>query len=179
MREEKSPGAVILVDREDRQVGTIGKLEAHQQGLLHRAFSIFILNSKGEMLLQQRAAGKYHSGGLWTNACCSHQRPDAGVTPVQEAELRLQEEMGFTTPLRHLGTFTYHADFPNGLQEHELDHVFAGIYDGPVAPHPGEAQDFEWMDVADVEAALLREPERFTAWFAPAFQLFRSRWPGE
>src|SRR6186713_1579239 len=118
---------VILVSEHDDMVGIMDKMEAHKQGLLHRAFSVFIFNSKGEMLLQQRAFNKYHSGGLWTNACCGH--PSPGEQTVAAARRRLMEEMGFTTGLEELFDFTYQHAFENGLTEHEYDHVFAGTWD--------------------------------------------------
>src|SRR4051812_29579171 len=127
---------VILVNEADEQTGTIDKLEAHRQALLHRAFSVFIFKSNGEMLLQQRAENKYHSAGLWTNACCSHPAP--GEDTYDAALRRLQEELGFTTRLEELFSFTYRTDFENGLSEHEYDHVFAGIYDGRVQPDKEE-----------------------------------------
>ena len=118
---------MILVNERDEPLGSMEKMEAHRKGALHRAFSVFIFNSRGEMLLQQRALKKYHSGGLWTNACCSHPRP--GETNEAAALRRLREEMGFDTSLQQIFSFTYRASFNNGLTEHEYDHVFAGIYD--------------------------------------------------
>ena len=127
---------IILVNEEDVQVGTMEKMEVHERGLLHRAFSVFIFNKAGEMLLQQRALSKYHSGGLWTNACCSHPRP--GEKTEDAAARRLFEELGFGTELRFAFSFTYKAAFDNGLTEHEFDHVFVGHFDGPLRPDPKE-----------------------------------------
>lgn len=158
---------VILVNERDEPVGTMEKMEAHRKALLHRAFSIFIFNSRGEMLLQQRALNKYHSGGLWTNACCSHPAP--GESTEDAATRRLQEEMGFVTPLEKVFEFSYKATFENGLTENEYDHVFTGIYDGPVKPHPQEAKDFCFKSVDDIQTSLASHPDKYTAWFHIAF----------
>src|SRR5687767_9845264 len=131
---------VILVNENDEQLGVMDKMEAHHKGVLHRAFSIFIFNTKGEMLLQQRAEHKYHSGGLWTNACCSHPAP--GEETNDAAERRLQEEMGFSTSLVKVLDFTYRAEFDNGLVEHEFDHVYLGLYNGDIHPNPDEVQNY-------------------------------------
>ncbi|MEP6582787.1 MAG: isopentenyl-diphosphate Delta-isomerase [Ginsengibacter sp.] len=154
---------VILVNEDDEQIGTMEKMEAHLKGLLHRAFSIFIFNSKGEMLLQQRAAGKYHSGGLWTNTCCSH--PIPGEQVLSAAKRRLSEEMGFTTALFPAFKFTYKATFNNGLTEHEYDHVFTGLYDGDIAPNAGEVSDYCYKSIEDIESSLLTRPQKYTEWF--------------
>lgn len=156
-----------MVNEQDVQVGTMDKLEAHRQARLHRAFSIFIFNSNGEMLLQQRAAEKYHSGGLWTNACCSH--PSPGEDTEAAAMRRLQEEMGFTTPVTEIFNFTYKAAFDNGLVEHEFDHVYIGLYDGEVHPDADEVQDFCFRDLDEIRAQMEEQPEAFTAWFHIAF----------
>ncbi|MEK7619489.1 MAG: isopentenyl-diphosphate Delta-isomerase, partial [Patescibacteria group bacterium] len=124
----------ILVDETDHEIGTEEKMATHERGLLHRAFSVFVFNASGELLLQQRAFEKYHSAGLWTNTCCSHPRP--GEETLAAAYRRLQEEMGFDCPLNEMFTFRYLAPFPNGLTENEVDHVFFGMYDGPVNPNP-------------------------------------------
>jgi len=144
------------------------KMEVHQKGLLHRAFSIFIFNDKGEMLLQQRADNKYHSAGLWTNACCSH--PQASDDDVETAALRrLEEEMGFTTPLSKAFTFIYKTEFDNGLTEHEFDHVFIGEYDGDIQPDPREAKDFCFMTMDAIRDAIASHPQKYTSWFKIAF----------
>lgn len=158
---------VILVDEEDNANGECEKLMAHTDGLLHRAFSVFIFNSKGEMLLQQRAMDKYHSGGLWTNACCSH--PSPGEDTHAAALRRLQEEMGFTTSIEKIFDFVYKADFENGLTEYEFDHVFVGYYDGEISFNSEEVMDCRYMDMNSVRNWLASDPEQFTAWFRIAF----------
>lgn len=165
---------VILVDKNDDMVGTMDKMEAHKQGLLHRAFSIFIFNSKGEMLLQQRALSKYHSGGLWTNACCSHPMP--GEKTEDAARRRLTEEMGFETPIEKIFDFTYKADFHNGLTEHEFDHVFAGEYEGEIDINPDEVNDFVYKEVSAIKNEMQTEPQKFTAWFHIAFPKIEEWW---
>ncbi len=158
---------VILVDEHDTPVGRMEKLEAHQKALLHRAFSIFIFNTKGELLLQQRAAGKYHCPGLWTNTCCSHPAPgeDTGAAALR----RLREEMGFTTALEKIFSFIYKAPFDNGLTEHEYDHVFTGIYDGPVQPDPSEVADYCYKPMEEISRSLQSHPQKYTPWFRIAF----------
>ena len=158
---------VILVDEADQPLGTMEKMEAHQKALLHRAFSVFIFNGKGEMLLQQRGPHKYHSAGLWTNACCSHPRP--GEDTRQGALRRLQEEMGFTADLEKLFHFTYRAEFENGLTEFEFDHVFTGVYDGAIHPNPVEVGDYCFKTLDEIGADLATHPERYTPWFHLAF----------
>ncbi|MGB8192652.1 MAG: isopentenyl-diphosphate Delta-isomerase [Chitinophagaceae bacterium] len=160
---------VILVNESDEEIGVMDKLEAHRQAKLHRAFSVFIFNRKGEMLLQQRAEDKYHSGGLWTNACCSHPAP--GEQTADAALRRLQEEMGFTTSLIKIFDFTYKAEFDNGLVEHEFDHVYIGLYDGTITPDPAEVQDHEYKSMESLRSLLNEQPEQFTAWFHIAFPL--------
>jgi isopentenyl-diphosphate delta-isomerase len=158
---------VILVNEADEVVGTMEKMEAHRKGILHRAFSVFIFNTKGEMLLQQRAQNKYHSAGLWTNACCSHPAPGE---PTQEAaERRLQEEMGFITPLQKVFEFTYKTEFENGLTEYEFDHVFAGTWDGIIAPQKDEVNDYCFKTLDEIQSSLLSHPQKYTAWFPLAF----------
>jgi len=163
---------LILVDEKDMPIGTIEKMEAHQKALLHRAFSVFIFNTKGEMLLQQRALDKYHSGGLWTNACCSH--PYDGQQTQAAAEKRLQEEMGFTTVLTKVFDFIYKAPFDNGLTEHEFDHVFTGIYDGTIVPDKSEVEDFCFMSMDVIKESLQLHPEKYTVWFKIAFPKMES-----
>jgi isopentenyl-diphosphate delta-isomerase len=164
---------VILVDEFDQPVGVMEKMEAHRQALLHRAFSIFIFNSRGEMLLQQRAPEKYHSAGLWTNACCSHPRPGEGIR--EAAIRRLGEELGFTTDLEKVFEFTYKSAYDNGLTEFEFDHVFAGRYDGTITPDRSEVSDYGYRSLADIEAALRSAPGSFTSWFHVAFPLLREK----
>ncbi len=158
---------VILVNEDDEPIGTMEKMEAHQRALLHRAFSVFIFNPQGEMLLQQRAEHKYHSGGLWTNACCSHPFPGEDVRAA--ASRRLNEELGFSVPLSKIFSFTYQSAFTNGLTEHEYDHVFTGIFDGTPNPDRNEVKDLQYKSIADIESSISREPFLYTAWFLIAF----------
>jgi isopentenyl-diphosphate delta-isomerase len=154
---------VILVDELDQEIGQMEKQEAHEKALLHRAFSVMVFNSQGEMLLQQRAMNKYHSGGLWTNTCCSHPRPSEEVEMA--AHRRLLEEMGFDCALQLHQTFIYKAPFDNGLTEHELDHVFVGEYNENPAFNPEEVNDYQWIKLADLYDQLKSDPEKFTVWF--------------
>jgi isopentenyl-diphosphate Delta-isomerase len=163
---------LILVDENDMPIGTIEKMEAHQKALLHRAFSVFIFNTKGEMLLQQRALDKYHSGGLWTNACCSH--PYNGQETQVAAKKRLQEEMGFTTTLTKVFDFIYKAPFDNGLTEYEYDHVFTGTYDGAIVPDKSEVEDFCFMSMDNIKESLQLHPQKYTVWFKIAFPKMES-----
>lgn len=158
---------VILVDESDGPIGTMEKMEAHRKALLHRAFSIFIFNSKGEMLLQQRADAKYHSAGLWTNACCSHPLP--GEETDVAALRRLKEELGFIAPIEKIFAFTYRSEFENGLTEFEFDHVFAGIYDDSIVPDKREVKDFCFKTINEIAASLLTHPRKYTTWFNIAF----------
>jgi len=166
MKEEK----VLLVDTQDRVLGTMPKLEAHQKGVLHRAFSVFILNRQNALLLQQRAWDKYHSPGLWTNTCCSHQRE--GEDSLAAGRRRLQEEMGLEAPLTPLFTFIYKAPFDNGLTEHELDHVLLGYSEQSPNPNPQEVADWQWMPLEEVQQKLTEQPEQFTVWFKIIFERF-------
>ena len=154
---------VVLVNAQDEEIGTMEKMEAHRRGVLHRAFSVFIFNGSGQMLLQQRAFSKYHSAGLFTNACCSHPRP--GETTADAATRRLFEEMGLTVPLRHHSHFIYESHFENGLTEHEFDHVFTGTTDADPEINPEEVASFKWMDVAEIKKQIFHHPEQFTTWF--------------
>ncbi len=158
---------VILVDEHDREVGFMEKMEAHNKGLLHRAVSVFIFNKKGEMLLQQRANSKYHSGGLWSNACCSHPLPNESVSDT--ANRRLREEMGFDTDLQFAFSFIYKTVFENGLTEYEFDHVFAGIYDGVIKPDHAEVKDYCFMKMDAIEESLIQHQHKYTSWFSIAF----------
>lgn len=153
---------VVLVDEHDKEIGSEEKMKAHREGKLHRAFSIFVFNSKGEMLLHKRAKQKYHSGGLWTNACCSH--PRVGE-PLEEAvHRRLKEEMGFDCALKEIFHFIYNAHVGD-LTEHELDHVFVGEYNGEVCPDHREADDYKWVCVETVKEDVDAYPENYTEWF--------------
>ena len=154
---------VILVDSQDNELGIMEKLEAHEKGLLHRAFSIFIFNSKGEMLIQQRAYSKYHSPGLWTNACCSH--PAQNETILEAAKRRLREELGMSTFLVDAFHFEYRETFENNLTEHELDHVLVGYCDENPKLNPIEACAFRWIAMKDLFLELESNPEKFTVWF--------------
>jgi isopentenyl-diphosphate delta-isomerase len=158
---------VILVNESDDPVGIMGKMEAHRRPILHRAFSVFIFNNKGEMLLQKRSPVKYHSAGLWTNTCCSHPRP--GEDTSAAAARRLKEEMGFCASLEKIFDFVYKASFDNGLHEHEFDHVFTGFYEQEIIPDPGEVSDYCFMSMEAIQASLHSNPEMFTAWFAIVF----------
>lgn len=154
---------VILVDEYDNQIGTKEKMEAHRKGELHRAFSIFVFNSKNEMLLQQRAIKKYHSGGLWTNTCCSHPKPDEEINKA--AHRRLEEEMGFDTKLDEAFAFTYFAELDKGLKEHEYDHVFIGSYEGNIIPNPDEVESFKWISMDTLKQDIKDNPRNYTEWF--------------
>ncbi|HRN56830.1 MAG TPA: isopentenyl-diphosphate Delta-isomerase [Agriterribacter sp.] len=168
---------LILVNDKDEALGTMEKMEAHRKALLHRAFSVFIFNTRGEMLLQQRALGKYHSPGLWTNACCSHPRP--GETTLAAAQRRLKEELGFVVPLQKAFAFIYTARFDNGLTENEFDHVFTGVYEGSVLPDPAEVKAFCYKPMDVIREELKHTPEQYTAWFAIAFPMIEKRGIGE
>lgn len=154
---------LLLVTEQDEVIGTAEKMQVHFDGVLHRAFSVLIFNERGDYLLQQRAVEKYHSGGLWSNACCGHPTQPTGTS--EQAEQRLAEEMGFRTELSPSFSFIYHASLPNGLTEHEFDHVFTGQYDGEIPFNPGEVMAVRWIS----REALLREiadrPETFSVWF--------------
>lgn len=157
---------VILVDESDVPVGRQEKLRAHEAGVLHRAFSVFLFDREGRWLLQQRHPNKYHSGGLWTNTCCSHPQP--GEETAAAARDRLKMEMGIDTPLVHAFQFHYRATFDNQLTEHELDHVFLGRYDGDPLPHPVEVSAWRWITTDDLLQELAATPEIFTIWFRKA-----------
>lgn len=166
MKEEK----VILVNEKDEQIGLMPKLEAHKKAVLHRAFSVFIFNNKNELMLQQRALDKYHSPGLWTNTCCSHQR--AGETNIEAGKRRLQEEMGFVVDLKESISFIYKAPFDNGLTEHELDHILLGNYNSSPNINPEEVASWKWMLLEDVKSDISEHPERYTEWFKVIFDKF-------
>ncbi|HEX9979455.1 MAG TPA: isopentenyl-diphosphate Delta-isomerase [Flavobacterium sp.] len=161
---------VILVNELDEPIGIMPKLEAHEKAALHRAFSIFVLNDKNEIMLQQRAEHKYHSPLLWTNTCCSHQR--AGESNIEAGSRRLFEEMGFKTELKELFHFIYKAPFENGLTEHELDHVMIGHFNGEPNINPDEAESWKWMDIEDVRTDIAEHPHRYTVWFKIIFDEF-------
>lgn len=154
---------VILVNEGDFEIGTMEKLKAHQEGVLHRAFSVFIFNSEGEILLQQRAFDKYHSAGLWSNTCCSHPRP--GEDTLQAAKRRLKEEMGIETELEFSYDFIYRREFDNGLIEHELDHIFVGLSDDPPVINKAEVADWKYMKPMDIRKHMYLNPGEYTYWF--------------
>jgi isopentenyl-diphosphate delta-isomerase len=164
---------VILVNTNDEPQGLMEKMEAHRKGLLHRAFSVFIFNNRGELLLQKRASNKYHSAGLWTNTCCSHPREQETV--IEAAERRLREEMGFTTPLHKIFDFIYQAPLENGLTEYEFDHVLVGYYNESIHPCRHEVEDYRYVAM-DVLLEELQQPEQFTVWFQIAFAKVYNWW---
>lgn len=160
---------LILVDLADREVGSCGKLESHERGLLHRAFSVFLFDGD-RVLMTRRALGKYHSGGLWTNTCCSH--PRVGEMVAEAVPRRLAEELGITgATCREVGTYCYRAVFPNGLVEYEMDHVLVGEWAGTCQPDPMEVMDLRWADVDEVARDVAEHPERFTAWLPGVFHV--------
>ncbi len=166
MNEEK----VILVNEKDEQIGLMPKLEAHQKAILHRAFSVFIFNDKNELMLQQRALSKYHSPGLWTNTCCSHQRD--GESNIEAGKRRLQEEMGFVADLKETTSFIYKAPFDNGLTEHEFDHILVGYYNEEPYMNSEEVASWKWKNLEDVKVDISLHPEVYTAWFKIIFDKF-------
>jgi isopentenyl-diphosphate delta-isomerase len=155
---------VVLVDEQDLPVGTEEKLKAHRDGgVLHRAISVFIFNSSGELLLQRRALEKYHAPGLWSNACCTHPKP--GEKPGEAAHRRLQEELGFDCPLKKVAEVTYRADVGGGLTEHEFDHVFFGRFDGDPDPDPREVSGTRWVSLGELKESMKKRPGGYTPWF--------------
>ena len=163
-----------MVDEHDNYRGLMDKMEAHQKGLIHRAFSIFIFNSRGEMLLQQRALNKYHSAGLWSNSCCSHPYP--GEEIKQAATRRLREELGFETSLEKIFDFVYQASFENGLVENEFDHVFVGQFDGNIQASPDEVNDYVFKPMEQIKLELTTTPEIYTEWFKISFPKMEAWW---
>ena len=164
---------IVLVNDSDEAIGLEEKLAVHQAGLLHRAFSVFMINpANTRMFLQQRASGKYHSAGLWTNACCSHLRE--GETFDSAIQRRMQEELGVQSEYRHLFDFRYRAEFANGLIEHEIDHVYLTEYDGAITPDPDEIDEYRWIAFDDLDAWIQRSPEAFTPWFLIAYPRVRT-----
>lgn len=161
---------VILVDVNDKPIGLMEKIEAHEKALLHRAFSVFIMNSKGELMLQRRAFSKYHSPGLWTNTCCSHQRDKE--TSLEAGIRRLEEEMGFSVSLEEKFSFVYKTAFDNGLTEHEYDHVLLGYYEGVPVINKEEVEEWKWMDLEAVRENILITPNSYTSWFKIIFEKF-------
>lgn len=162
---------VILVNEKDQPVGEMEKIAAHEQGLLHRAFSVFLINDQRQILMQQRAFDKYHSGGLWTNTCCSHPQPHETVK--EAAERRLSEELNIIATVSPLYEFVYHHEFENGLIEHEYDHVLTGYYNGACTINPKEVAGVQWMSVPAINTALKTNPEKYTYWFKLAYPVVR------
>jgi isopentenyl-diphosphate delta-isomerase len=154
---------VILVDENDNELGSMEKIEAHKKAVLHRAFSIFIFNDAGQMMLQQRALSKYHSPGLWTNACCSHPRP--GETLEEAIQRRIVEEMGFSCEMEKVLDFIYKAPFDHGLTEHELDHVFIGKYNADPVINPEEVEAWKWIELNELLFDVKANPANYTVWF--------------
>lgn len=163
---------VILVDTNDKPIGTMEKMEAHEKGLLHRAFSIFVFNQKKELLIHQRAFEKYHSGGLWTNTCCSH--PRENETTEAAAHRRLVEEMGFDCSLEKRFDFIYKATLDKGLTEHEFDHVFIGEYEAEIIPNPNEVAAWKYIALDKLYKDVAENPEHYTAWFKIALEQFKT-----
>ena len=159
MREEK----VVLVDKDDNQIGLMPKMEAHLKGKLHRAFSIIIFNSDRKILLQKRASTKYHTPNLWSNTCCSHQREDEDN--INAGKRRLNEEMGFVANLYNFSSFIYRVEFSNGLIEHENDHIMLGVFDGTPKPNPNEVDEWKWIDIDILVEDMQINPDHYTAWF--------------
>lgn len=156
---------IILVDLSDNEISSANKMDAHFQCLLHRAFSIFIVNN-GKMLVQKRNKNKYHSGGLITNACCSH--PRKGELLEEAIHRRLLEEMGMDCPLEEISSFVYRNVFENGITEYEFDHVFIGMYDGDFNADPEEAECAEWVNIEELSKDVLDNPQKYTVWFISA-----------
>ena len=161
---------VILVNEKDEQIGLMEKIEAHEKALLHRAFSVFVFNDKNELMIQQRALSKYHSPGLWTNTCCSHQRE--GEANIEAGKRRLMEEMGFSTDLSDTISFIYKAPFDNGLTEHEFDHILVGNFDGKPDLNPEEVAAWTWVSLEDLKVDMKKNPHIYTEWFKIIFDKY-------
>lgn len=161
---------VILVDENDNDIGVMEKLQAHQEGKLHRAFSIFIFNDKNELLIQQRALSKYHSAGLWTNTCCSHPRPNETIK--DSANRRLYEEMGLSCDLQIKTNFIYKTSFDNGLTEHELDYVLVGYTKQDPLINKDEVENYKWKQISEIKNDIISYPHLYTSWFKIALEIF-------
>jgi isopentenyl-diphosphate Delta-isomerase len=167
---------VVLVNEKDEEVGLMEKMRVHREGLLHRAFSVFVFDRKGRMLLQKRSPMKYHGGNLWSNACCSHPYPNENVEDA--AKRRLKEELGFVTPLHKIFEFVYKADVENNLIEHEYDHVFAGEYEGVIRLNEREVSDYCFENMSNLKWMIKEQPHKFTSWFKLAFPTIETWWEG-
>jgi|SRR5690606_11430795 len=157
---------VLLVNEQDKPIGEMEKLAAHEQGHLHRAFSVFIFNEEDELLLQQRADEKYHGAGLWTNTCCSH--PQMNEIVLESAKKRLQFEMGIDCDLQWVYSFIYKEKVENNLIEHEFDHVFKGYSNEKPMPNLNEVKDYKWMSISDIFSDMANNPKQYTVWFKKA-----------
>ena len=164
---------VIIVDKNDNQIGLMPKLDAHKKGVLHRAFSVFVLNNNNEIMLQKRAYNKYHSGGLWTNTCCSHQRE--GENSIEAGKRRLLEEMGFETELKIITSFIYKVEFENGLTEHELDYLLIGKFFKSPVINKQEVADWKWMKIELIADDIKLNPNNYTSWFKIIFDKFQNK----
>lgn len=164
---------VIIVDKNDNQIGLMPKLDAHKKGILHRAFSVFVLNNNNEIMLQKRAYNKYHSGGLWTNTCCSHQRE--GENSIEAGKRRLLEEMGFETELKIITSFIYKVEFENGLTEHELDYLLIGKFLKTPVINKQEVADWKWMKIELIADDIKLNPNNYTSWFKIIFDKFQNK----
>jgi isopentenyl-diphosphate delta-isomerase len=164
---------IVLVNENDENIGSIGKLEAHQKGLLHRAFSIIVWNNQNQILIHQRAFGKYHSEGLWTNTCCSH--PKMGETVIEAAHRRLKEEMGFDCQLEQKFHFIYKVELENQLIENELDHVLIGKFNENPSPNPDEVNDYRWISLPELKKEIDEKPTTFTFWFKEIIQNYEDQ----
>ena len=162
---------VILVNSNDQKIGLMPKLEAHKRGILHRAFSVLIFNKKGELLIQQRALNKYHTPGLWSNTCCSHQID--GETNIEAGKRRLFEEMGFEVELFNFDSFIYNAYFENGLIEYEFDHILVGIFEGTPLINKNEVNDFKWITFDKLQKEIYSSPQNYTVWFRIIFEKYK------
>jgi len=171
------PDFILLVDENDKEVGIGEKIKTHQEGKLHRAFSIFVFNSKGQLLLQRRAKSKYHSGGLWTNTCCSH--PRSGEDIEKAVHRRLKEEMGFDCELKEIFSFIYKVKFNNDLFEHEYDHVFIGKFNGEPIPNPEEVDEWKWVDMEELKKDIEKNPDSYTYWLKESIDKVISRLKGQ
>lgn len=170
LQQQDTAECVVLVNENNQEIGIMDKQEAHVKGLLHRAFSVFVFNNEGKLLLQQRALHKYHSGGLWTNTCCSHPKP--GEQTIDAAHRRLQEEMGFDCELTEKFSFIYKAEFENGLTEHELDFIYTGNYNANPLLNFAEANFYKWMTLEEIKTDMLINPDKYTAWFKIIFDKY-------